>query len=217
MSTEDKKKIDEETPKEKPETKKASSSKKLASEKSGAKGSDEKKKTPSKKKAGKKEKDKYTPKMKPELTPEEKLAMDLRREKKRKTPHFRRQEWFRYKRLDDNWRKPRGIQSKARRNMHNRPKVVSTGFGGPTLVKGRHPSGFEEVMVYRHQDLDGLNPKRQAARIGHSVGYLKRIYIAIQADEMEIRILNFNREAHDELLSEAKKRDIKLPSKGDSK
>ena len=189
---EDKKKVDE-TPKEEPETK-----------------------APAKKKAKKEEK-KYKPKAKPELTPEEKLAMDQRREKKRKTPHFRRQEWFRYKRLDDNWRKPRGIQSKARRNMHNRPKVVSTGFGGPSLAKGRHPSGFEEVMVYRHEDLEDVDPKRQAVRIGHSVGYLKRIYIAIQADEMDIRILNFNRHVHEELLDEAKKRDIELPSKGGSK
>jgi len=165
-------------------------------------------------KKDKKDKKKYKPKAKPELTPEEKLAMDLRREKKRKTPHFRRQEWFRYKRLDDNWRKPRGIQSKARRNMHNRPPVVSKGFGGPKGAKGKHPSGFEEVMVYRHSDLEGLDPKKQAVRIGHSVGYLKRMYIAIQADEMEIRILNFNRHAHEELLDEAKKRGIELPSRG---
>ncbi len=172
---------------------------------------DEKPKTSSKKKSKKAEK-KFIPKVKPELTPEEKLAMNLRREKKRKTPHFRRQEWFRYKRLDDNWRKPRGIQSKARRNMHNRPKVVSTGFGGPKIAKGRHPSGFIEVMVYRPLDLEGVDPKRQAARIGHSVGYLKRMHIAIKADEMDIRILNFNRQVHDELLEEAKKRGIELPS-----
>ena len=202
MSEDKKKKV--EAPKEEPDTKAAPPV------------ADKPKAAPAKKK-GKKEEKKYQPKAKPELTPEEKLAMDLRREKKRKTPHFRRQEWFRYKRLDDSWRKPRGIQSKARRNMHNRPPVVSKGFGGPKLAKGRHPSGFEEVMVYRPADLEGMDPKKQAARIGHSVGYLKRIYIAIQADEMDIRILNFNREAHEELLDEAKKRGIELPSKGDSK
>ena len=175
----------------------------------------EPKKTTSKKKS-KKEENKFIPKAKPELTPEEKLGMDLRREKKRKTPNFRRQEWFRYKRLDDNWRKPRGITSKMRRNLHNRPKVVSTGFGGPKIVKGRHPSGFIEVMVFRPLDLEGVDPKKQAVRIGHSVGYLKRMHIAIKADELDIRILNFNRQAHDELLEEAKKRGIELPSKGES-
>ena len=190
---EDKKKKAEEAPVEEPEVKKEAPKKK-----------------------GKKE-EKYKPKAKPELTPEEKLAMDLRREKKRKTPNFRRQEWFRYKRLDDSWRKPRGLHSKTRRNMHSRPKVVSKGFGGPGGAKGRHPSGFQEVMVYRPADLEGLDPKKQAVRIGHSVGYLKRIHIAIQADEMDIRILNFNRKAHQELLDEAKKRGIELPSKGAEK
>ena len=55
---------------------------------------------------------------------------------------------------------------------------------------------------------------------------IKRMHIAIKADEMDIRILNFNRKAHDELLEEAKKRGIELPTdskpkaelpKGDSK
>lgn len=168
---------------------------------------------PSKKK-DKKEENTYKPRAKPELTPDEKLAMNQRREKKRKTPHFRRQEWFRYKMLDESWRKPRGIHSKTRRNTHARPPVVSKGFGGPKVARGKHPSGFEEVMVYRPADLDGLDPKRQAVRIGHSVGYLKRMYIAIRADEMSIRILNFNRQTHDELLEEAEKRGIELPSGG---
>lgn len=185
---------------------------------------DEKKKekkvetAPEEKKKSKAVKDekKHEPKAKPELDPQEKHALNLRREKKRKAPDFKRQEWFRYKKLDDNWRRPRGLHSKARRNFKYRPPVVSKGFGGPKAAKGRHPSGFEEVMVYRHSDLEGLDPKKQAVRIGHSVGYLKRMYIAIRADEMDIRILNFNREAHRELLEEAKKRDIKLPERGDS-
>lgn len=159
------------------------------------------------------EQQEYLPNQKPELTEEERIALNIRRERKRKTPHFRRQEWFRYKRVGDQWRKPRGMHSKMRRNYKYRPKVVSKGFGGPKLAKGRHPSGFEEVMVYNHMDLEGLDPKRQAARIGHSVGYLKRMYIAIQAEEMGIRILNFNKQAHKDLLDEAKKRGIELPSR----
>lgn len=202
MAEDKKKKVDKETPKE--DTKTKTPSKEVTA-----------KKTSSKKKSKKEEK-KYQPKAKPELTPEEKLAMDLRREKKRKTPHFRRQEWFRYKKLGDSWRKPRGITSKMRQNKHNRPKVVSPGFGGPKMAKGRHPSGFIEVMVFRPLDLEGVDPKKQAVRIGHSVGYLKRMHIAIKADELDIRILNFNREAHDELLAEAKQRGIELPNKGES-
>jgi large subunit ribosomal protein L32e len=157
--------------------------------------------------------DKFTPRAKPELSQDEKAALDLRRNKQAKNPRFRRQEWWRYQKLGVAWRKPRGLHSKMRRHISYRPNVVSIGYRTPKAARGKHPSGFEEVMVHNVKDLEGLNPKKQAIRIGHSVGYLKRMYIAIQADEMKLRILNFNRETHDELLAEAKKRGIELPSK----
>ena len=163
--------------------------------------------------AKKKKEDKFTARVKPELSPAEKVALDLRDNKNRKRPEFRRQEWFRYKRLGDHWRKPRGLHSKMRRHIKYRPNVVSIGYRGPKAARDKHPSGFEEVMVHNLNDLQGLDPKTQAIRIGHSVGYLKRMHIAIQADEMKLRILNFNRSTHDELLAEAKKRGIELPTK----
>jgi large subunit ribosomal protein L32e len=153
--------------------------------------------------------DKFKPRSKPELTQDEKAAMAMRIDKKDKTPHFRRQEWFRYKKLDkDKWRKPRGLHSKMRRHIGYRQDVVSIGYRGPKLARGKHPSGFEEVMVHNLNDMQGLDSKRQAIRIAHSVGYLKRLHIAIKADELNLRILNFSRAMHDELLEDAKKRGI---------
>jgi hypothetical protein len=64
--------------------------------------------------------------------------------------------------------------------------------------------------------MEGLDSKRQAIRIGHSVGYLKRMHIAIRAEELNLRILNFSRETHEELLAEAKKRGIGTPQKQSS-
>lgn len=157
--------------------------------------------------------EKFTPRAKPELSQDEKIALNLRRNKQAKNPRFRRQEWWRYQKLGIAWRKPRGLHSKMRRHISYRPDIVSIGYRTPKAARGLHPSGFEEVMVHNVNDLEGLNPKKQAIRIGHSVGYLKRMHIAIQADEMKLRILNFSREVHDELLDEAKKRSIKLPSK----
>ncbi|MBA3044724.1 MAG: 50S ribosomal protein L32e [Candidatus Thermoplasmatota archaeon] len=164
------------------------------------------------KKADKKD-DKFKPRSKPELSQAEKDAMNLRAYKKSKTPHFKRQEWFRYKKLGDSWRRPRGLHSKMRRHISYRTNVVSIGYRGPKAVRGRHPSGFVEVLIHNLKEMEGLDPKKQAIRIAHSVGYLKRIYIAILADQMDLRILNFSREVHDELLAEAKKRGIELPSK----
>ena len=132
----------------------------------------------------------YQVKQKPELTTEQHHALDLRKKIKQRTPTFLREEWFRYKRIPKNWRRPDGISSKMRRNYKYRPNKVRVGYRGPQMVRGLHPSGFEEVLIYTPQDLESLNPKTQAARIGGSVGTKKRLAIEKKAKELHIRILN---------------------------
>jgi large subunit ribosomal protein L32e len=132
----------------------------------------------------------YKAKKKPELSKEQKEKLLLRRNINNRRPAFLRQEWFRYKRIPKNWHKPDGISSKMRRNFNKRPTVVSIGFRGPRAVRGLHPSGFEEIIVHNVKDLEQLNPKTQAARIGGSVGTKKRIEIGKKAEELDLRILN---------------------------
>jgi len=137
-----------------------------------------------------KEEKEYKAKKKPELSKEQKERLILRKNINNRRPAFLRQEWFRYKRIPKNWHKPDGISSKMRRNFNKRPTVVSIGFRGPRAVRGLHPSGFEEVIVHNVKDLEQLNPKTQAARIGGSVGTKKRIEIGKKAEELDLRILN---------------------------
>lgn len=132
--------------------------------------------------------EKYRPKIKPVLDPAAKDQFE--RKKARKLPDFKRQEWFRYKRLGDHWRKPRGLHSKMRVNKGYRPPRVRVGFRTPTGVRGLHPSGFREVLIYNTADLDKINPEKEAVRIGKSVGMRKRIDIIDKADGMSIRVLN---------------------------
>jgi len=132
----------------------------------------------------------YFVEVKPKLDKEAKRQLRLRKEKSGSRPSFRRQEWFRYVRLGDSWRRPRGLHSKMRKGKKYRVNLVSTGYRGPKAVRGFHPSGFQEVMVYRVEDLEGVDPKKQAARIGHSVGSRKREEIEKTADEKGIRVLN---------------------------
>jgi len=134
------------------------------------------------------EEKKYTPKKKPKLSEEKKRTLILRAKKKR--PEFLRQEWFRYKRLSKVWRRPKGLQSKYRKNLKYRPPLVRVGFRVPKEARGLHPSGFEEILVHRVEELDGINPDYQAIRIGATVGTRKRIQIKNRADELGIRILN---------------------------
>lgn len=132
----------------------------------------------------------YTVEPKPELSEEQIDALAKRAVISGNRPAFKRQEWFRYQKLGEAWRRPRGIHSKMRRGMKRRPPMVEIGYGGPALVRGLHPSGFEEVMVYNIDGLEDIDPKTQAARIGGTVGVKKRIAIENRAKELGIRVLN---------------------------
>ncbi|MHA1171367.1 MAG: 50S ribosomal protein L32e [Candidatus Heimdallarchaeota archaeon] len=109
---------------------------------------------------------------------------------KKRTPEFLREEWFRYKRIPKNWRRPDGITSKMRINLKYRPSKVRIGFRGPKETRGLHSSGFEEIIIHNMNELEAVNPKTQAARIGSTVGTKKRIEIAKKAEKLDIRILN---------------------------
>ena len=132
----------------------------------------------------------YRVKKKPVLSDDMKREISIRKRIKQRTPRFLREEWFRYKRIPLNWRRPDGISSKMRRNFKYRPKRVKIGFRGPKKARGLHPSGFEEVLVYNVRDLEVLDPNTQAARIGSTVGTRKRMEIQQKAKELDIRILN---------------------------
>jgi large subunit ribosomal protein L32e len=132
----------------------------------------------------------YKVKIKPKLSKELKHDLRVRKNIKDKTPHFRQQEWYRYGRINESWRRPRGMHSKMRKHKGYRPNVVSIGYGSPKKARNLHPSGFQEIMVYNTKDLEKINPKSQAARVGHSVGTRKRIEIEAQAEKKGIRILN---------------------------
>lgn len=135
----------------------------------------------------------YKPKLKPELTPDQTRQLITRRQIKKRTPYFLRAEGFRYKRIPKNWRRPTGYTGKLRMNLGYRPSKVRVGFSSPNAVRGLHASGFQEIPVYTPKDLDKINPKTQAGRIGGSVGTKKRLLIAKRADELKIRLLNFKR------------------------
>ena len=138
--------------------------------------------------------DVYMVKQKPVLNEEMKAALALRAAQKKKTPSFRRTEWFRYKRLSrSGWRAPHGMDNKQRRNFKYRGSLVRVGHGKVASARGLHPSGFQEVMVHNLNDLESIDPETQAARVGRTVGGRKRENIHARADELGIRILNRRR------------------------
>ncbi len=130
-------------------------------------------------------------KQKPELDEDIRKALATRDAQGRKQPKFRRQEWYRYKRLSrSGWRKPKGYQSKQRLNMKYRTPMARVGYGKIKAARDLHPSGFEEILVHNVAGLDGVDPATQAIRIARRVGNRKRSAIHDLADEMGIRVLN---------------------------
>ncbi|MFB6269361.1 MAG: 50S ribosomal protein L32e [Halobacterium sp.] len=124
----------------------------------------------------------------PDLSDEEKRLLNKRRRVGK--PQFNRQDYHKKKRTPKSWRRPRGQLSKQRRGVKGKGDKVEAGFRTPEAVRGKHPSGFEEVRVHNVDDLDGIDPDTEAARIASKVGARKRERIEEQAEEAGIRVLN---------------------------
>jgi large subunit ribosomal protein L32e len=124
----------------------------------------------------------------PELSDnEERLLKQRQRVGK---PQFNRQDYHKKKRTPTSWRKPRGGLSKQRRGIKGKGPKVEAGYRTPKAVRGKHPSGFEEVRVENVDDLDGIDGDTEAARIGATVGARKRERIEEVAEDEGIRVLN---------------------------
>ncbi|TFG02377.1 MAG: 50S ribosomal protein L32e [Promethearchaeota archaeon] len=116
--------------------------------------------------------------------------MELRKQKKRKNPKFRRVESWRYKRVKDSWRKARGIDSQTRKKTKSGVKSPSVGYRSPKKIRGLHPSGYEEVRVTSIDDFKGLSNKRHAIKISGRLGTRKRIPLVEYAQNKGFKILN---------------------------
>ncbi|MDR3062638.1 MAG: 50S ribosomal protein L32e [Methanobrevibacter sp.] len=103
---------------------------------------------------------------------------------------FKRQEYARYKKLGIKWRRPRGKTSKMRRYEAGKPAMPSIGYGSPKNLRGLHPSGYKDVLIYNLKDLVKLDPSSEAGRISASIGLKKKIQLLEKANELGIKILN---------------------------
>ncbi len=130
-----------------------------------------------------------------------KRLMRLKLKMKQKRPHFKRQEWFKCKRIGTSWRHVRGLHSGMRKKLANKCAIVNVGYRCPVEVRGLHPSGFEDILVHNVKELEALNPETQGARIASTVGKKKKIEIVKKAIELNIKILNISKDKQDELLN----------------
>ena len=124
----------------------------------------------------------------PDLSEDEQRLLDRRKSEGK--PQFNRQDYHKKKRTPESWRRPRGTLSKQRRGIKGKGPKVQAGYRTPKAVRGKHPSGFEEVYVENTDDLEGVDGDSEAVRISSSVGARKRERIEEQAEEQGVRVLN---------------------------
>ncbi len=123
--------------------------------------------------------------------PINKEKLELRQKVAEHRPEFIRGESWRYKRLETNWRKPKGVDNHQRKQKsRGRMGIVKVGYGGPRISKGLHPSGYTDNLIFNIQDFEKLNPKTDGLRIGHSVSIKKRKEIVLKAKEKKFKIFN---------------------------
>jgi large subunit ribosomal protein L32e len=124
------------------------------------------------------------------LSGDRRRLLALRRVQRR--PVFGRQAANRYWRIgrDGAWRRPRGLQSKQRRHYGYRAELVSIGYRSPAAVRGLAPNGFRPVVVQTTRELDALDPAREAAVIGRTVGTRRRLTLEDAARQKGIHVLN---------------------------
>ncbi|CAJ37622.1 50S ribosomal protein L32e [Methanocella arvoryzae] len=124
-----------------------------------------------------------------ELDPETKRLLAARKSNKASLPSFNRIDSHKKIKLSASWRRPRGHHSQFRRGKKAKGAKVKIGYGSPAEVNGFHPSGYQEVLVHRPEDVKGI-AKTQAIRIGGTVGRKKQLEIEKIAKEQNIKVLN---------------------------
>jgi len=117
---------------------------------------------------------------------------------------FRRQQFW-LKRLGEKWRRPRGRQSKLRKEIAGR-KRVKVGFGTPRALRGKVLVGNElrnVVYVRCLADLANVKPS-DVVIVASSIGKKKYLEILKRAEELGIKVLNRRKALLHELKGEEK-------------
>jgi large subunit ribosomal protein L32e len=119
----------------------------------------------------------------------------------RREPRWMSMDEWRFLRVAhrESWRRPKGNDNKIRLEIKGYPKRVKIGYGKPRLVRNLHPTGFKLVTVHRPEDVDKVDPTKEAIVIGRTVGLRKRVEIVRRAIERGVRVINVTKDVIDEL------------------
>jgi large subunit ribosomal protein L32e len=109
--------------------------------------------------------------------------------KRRDKPEFIRYTSYKRSKLRESWRRPRGMHNKIRGHIVAKGARVQAGYGRSKALRGFHPSGYMERVVYNAGGVDFVG-KGEAIKVASGVGMKKRLEIEEKAAGFGIRVLN---------------------------
>lgn len=112
--------------------------------------------------------------------------------KKTRARQFRRHQSDRVIELKPNWRAPRGIDSRVRRQFRGTIALPRIGYGSNRKTKFLLPNQFYKFTVRNVKDLDLLlmHNQKYCAEIARTVGAKKRVEILKRAAHLDIKVIN---------------------------
>merc|ERR1711897_114482 len=117
---------------------------------------------------------------------------DKRKIVKKRTKKFSRFQADRFKRMNQAWRKPRGIDCRVRRKFKGSTVLPNIGYGSDKKTRFRLKNGFYKFLVQSPADLEMLlmHNEKYAVEIAHNVGAKKRKEIVERADQLKLPVPN---------------------------
>lgn len=111
---------------------------------------------------------------------------------KKKIPKFIMQESWRYARIKESWRRPKGIDNKMRLEVKGWPARVKIGYRSPKKIRGLHPSGLRPVLVQSKRQLTELEKLKDKVIviISSKVGKKTKREITEMAKQLDLKVSN---------------------------
>ncbi|MDD5332036.1 MAG: eL32 family ribosomal protein [Candidatus Nanoarchaeia archaeon] len=135
---------------------------------------------------------------------------------------FLKQDAHKLDKLKKNWRKPKGLDSKMRRNLRSYRRLVRIGYGSPEEIKGLNRQGIQEIKVNNIHDLDKIKPD-QLIIISSTLGLRKKIELVKKIQERKLKVANlkdiqeFIKKSEEKIKKKSDERKSKIEKRAKSK
>merc|ERR1712210_223517 len=94
--------------------------------------------------------------------------------------------------MAQSWRKPRGIDGRARRRFKGSTLIPNIGYGSNKKTRFRLKNGFYKFLVQTPADLEMLlmHNEKYAVEIAHNIGAKKRKEMVERAEQLRLLVTN---------------------------